>query len=289
MTNFLLLLLLVSLGSGGGVAIKIGLTSFSPLLFTLLRFSLAILTLIPFLDRNIFRTLKTIHPKVYFVSLLAVANVVFFAFGIRFTTVIISSILYTLIPIIVGVLSHFFLKHRFKNNEIAGAFVAFAGALFIVLVPLFENHPEGQTSFLGNLLITGAISSFALYTVLLAPLQKGRSKKEINLAFFAVTFVLLLIAVAAMWITNQPLLASGITTQSTLSLLYSGILGTSFFYLLYQRLIEKGGPLYASLSFYLGPVTASVFSSIILGERLTPQLIFGGALTFLGVWLYGKK
>lgn len=289
MTNFLLLLLLVSLGSGGGIAIKIGLTSFTPVLFIFLRFALATIVLSLFLDRNIFATLKRIQPKVYLVSLLAVANVVFFAFGIRFTSVIISSILYTLIPIIVGVFSHFFLKHRFKKNEIVGALIAFIGALFIVLAPLFENHVQGQTSFLGNLLIVGATVSFALYTVLLAPLQKHRSKNEMNLAFFTLTFVILLIGVIVMWVTKQPLVIAAPTTDSILSLMYSGILGTSFFYLLYQKIIEKGGPLYASLSFYLGPIAASVFSSLILGESLTPQLIFGGALTFLGVWLYGRK
>lgn len=289
MTNLLLLLLLVSLGSGGSVAIKIGLASFTPVLFIFLRFTLAILTLLPFLDKNIFQTLRKTPIKVYLVSLLAVGNVVLFAFGIRLTSVIVSSILYTLIPLIIGVLSHFFLKHRFKSNEIIGALVGFIGALFIVLVPLLENHITAQSSFLGNLLIAGAISSFALYTVLLAPLQKGVSKKEINLAFFSITFVLLLCGVIVTWITNQPLIIAGPSTNSILGLLFSGVLSTSFFYLLYQRLIEKGGPLYASLSFYLNPIAASIFGAIILHERLTPQLIIGGGITFLGVWLYGRK
>mgnify|MGYP001576600414 CR=1 FL=1 len=289
MTNFLLLLLLVSLGAGGSISIKIGLTSFTPVLFIFLRFALAIATLLPFLDRNIFITLRKTPRKVYLVSLLAVANVVLFAFGIRLTSVIVSSILYTLTPIIIGLLSHFFLKHRFKRNEIAGVLIGFIGALFIVLVPLFENHAQAQSSFLGNLILISAISCFALYTVLLAPLQKGKSKKEINLAFFSITFVLLLFGVITAWLTKQPLIIAGPSTQSILGLLFSGILSTSFFYLLYQRLIEKGGPLYASLSFYLNPIAASIFGAIILHERLTPQLIIGGGITFLGVWLYGRK
>lgn len=289
MTNFLLLLLLVTLGSGGGISIKIGLTSFSPIFFLFLRFSLAIVTLLPFLDKNIFQILRKTPRKVYLISLFAVTNVVLFAFGIRLTSVIISSILYTLTPIIIGVLSHVFLKHRFKKNEILGTFIGFLGALFIVLVPLFENHQQSQSSFLGNLLLVCAISSFALYTVLLAPLQKGRSKKEINLAFFSITFVLLLCGVAVTWITNLPLIIAGPSTQSILGLLFSGILSTSFFYLLYQRLIEKGGPLYASLSFYLNPIVTSILGAIILQERLTPQLMVGGGITFLGVWLYGRK
>lgn len=289
MTNFLLLLLLVSLGSGGGIAIKIGLTSFSPILFLFLRFTLAILTLLPFLNRNIFHILRTMPRKVYLVSLLAVGNVVLFAFGIRFTSVIMASIIYTIAPIIIGVFSHVFLHKRFKKNEIAGTFISFIGALFVVLIPLFEKHSTGQTSFVGNLLLVGAITSFALYSVLVAPLQKGRSKKEINLAFFVITFVLFIFAVAVSWITSQPLLISGPSTQSILGLLISGVLSTSFFYLLYQRLIEKGGPLYASLSFYLNPIVTSIFGAIILKEHLTPQLIIGGCITFLGVWLYGRK
>jgi len=289
MVNFFLLILLVSLGSGGGIAIKVGLTSFSPALFLCLRFALAILTLIPFLKKNLFHVLKRMPLNVYLVSLLAVGNVVLFALGIRLTSVIISSILYTLIPVMIGVFSHIFLKHRFRRNEIIGATIGLLGALSIVLLPIFEGKLNGGTSLLGNLLLLGAVMSFAVYTVLLSPLQKHRSKTELNFAFFFITLVLLTVSVLIGWGTHQQLILQPPTSASIYGLLFSGILSTSFFYLLYQRLIEKGGPLYASLSFYLNPVASSIFASIILNERLTPQIALGGGITFFGVWIYGRK
>lgn len=289
MINFLLLLLLVSLGSGGSIAIKVGLTSFSPALFLCLRFALAILTLLPFLKRNIFHVIRHTPLKVYLVSLLAVGNVVLFAFGIRLTSVIVSSILYTLIPIMIGIFSHIFLKHRFKRNEVLGAILGLVGALSIVLLPVFEGKFHGGSSVFGNLLLLGAVTSFAMYTVLLSPLQKHRSKTEINFAFFFITLVLLTFSVLMGWGTHQKLILQGPTSESIYGLLFSGILSTSFFYLLYQRLIEKGGPMYASFSFYLNPIAASIFGALILHERLTPLIVFGAALTFLGVWIYGRK
>jgi drug/metabolite transporter (DMT)-like permease len=289
MINFLLLILLVCLGSGGSIAIKIGLTSFSPALFLCLRFALAILTLIPFLKKNAIQTLIRIPTKVYLVSLLAVANVVLFAFGIRLTGVIISSILYTLIPLIIGIFSHIFLHHRFRKNEIMGALLGLIGALSIVLIPIFEGKSNINSGLIGNLLLLAAVTSFALYTVLLAPFQKARSKTELNLAFFFITFVLLFISVLISWATQQSLIISGPSIQSIFGLLFSGVLSTSFFYFLYQRLIQKGGPMYASLSFYLNPIAASIFGSIFLHERLTPFILLGASVTFLGVWIYGRK
>lgn len=289
MINFLLLLLLVSLGSGGSIAIKVGLTSFSPALFLFLRFALAILTLLPFLKRNIFQVIRHTPLKVYLVSLLAVGNVVLFAFGIRLTSVIISSILYTLIPIMIGIFSHIFLKHRFKQHEVVGAILGLVGALSIVLLPVLEGKLHGASSLIGNLLLLGAVTSFAIYTVLLSPLQKYRSKTELNFSFFFLTLVLLFFTLVMGWGTHQKLILQGPSSASIYGLLFSGILSTSFFYLLYQRLIEKGGPMYASLSFYLNPIAASIFGTLILHERLTPLIVFAATLTFLGVWIYGRK
>ncbi len=117
MTNVVLLLLVVLFGSLNSVSIKIGLQSFSPIFFTFLRFLIAFIIILPFLKQYKFFDFKK-SKKTYLISTFAVLNVALFAFGIRLTTVITSSIIATTIPVIVGIITHFYLGTRYKRKEI---------------------------------------------------------------------------------------------------------------------------------------------------------------------------
>ncbi|QQR64337.1 EamA family transporter [Candidatus Roizmanbacteria bacterium] len=88
----------------------------------------------------------------------------------------------------------------------------------------------------------------------------------------------------------NPYLFPDLLCQQLLDLHFLATFGTvGFFYFYIKNLFQKGGPMYASLSFYLNPIAASIFGSIFLHERLTPFILLGASVTFLGVWIYGRK
>lgn len=290
MSNLITLLVVVILGALGGISIKTSLHSFTPYLFLTLRFSLALLTLLPFVRWKTAKSLfKTKALKLHAVSLLAVANVILFALGVQLTTIISTSVIYTLIPLMVGILTHLFFNKKFSKHEIIGVVVGLIGAVVVVLIPYFEGASSDIGSIEGNLLLLCATASFALYTVLLGGLHSNYSKKDVTLALFINALLVQLVVLVVTFLSGAPLLHSTPSTIHIVGLLFSGIMSTAIWYLLYQRLVSRGGAVYASFVFYLNPIAGAIFGSLILNEKITPTLLIGGAITFLGVWLYGRK
>ena len=288
MNPILLLLLFVVISSAGGVAVKIALESYPPVFFTLLRFAIATATIIPFLRKSpIFKPYQS--SKLYIVSSLAVANVLLFAFGIQQSTIITSSIIYTAIPIVVGIISHVFLYRRYKRTELAGIGLGLAGALIVILLPVAQGSGAVGGTLFGNILLTLAMVSFALYGVLSQPLQKQYSKRDITGGFFILAAVTHATLVIINLLQKHPVLAGEPTVRATSAMIYSGVFGTTVAYLLHQKLIQKGGAELASFTFFLNPIASAILAVFLLGEHITPTLVLGASLTFIGVWLFNKK
>jgi drug/metabolite transporter (DMT)-like permease len=70
-----------------------------------------------------------------------------------------------------------------------------------------------------------------------------------------------------------------------LSLLGLGLLSTALAYVLYFTLNLDAGPQRASLVTYLNPMVALGLGVLVLGERVGPTAILGGALILAGSWL----
>ncbi len=288
MVNIGLLLLVVLFGSLNSVSVKIALQSFSPMLFTFFRFLIAFVIILPFLKQYRFFDFKK-SKKLYLISTFAVLNVILFAFGIRLTTIIASSIIATTIPIIVGIFTHFYLGKRYRRNEVVGAVLGLIGTMYVVLLPVISGKVNVGGSLLGNILIFGGIIPFAMYGVLTKSIHNDFSKKEITVALFLLAWTSHLLFIGVELINSRPLFIAEVTTKTLVALLFSASLGTVAFYLLYQRLIARAGPLFASFFLYLSPLFSTIAAVILIGEKPTPNLMAGAALTFLGVWLYGRK
>lgn len=70
-----------------------------------------------------------------------------------------------------------------------------------------------------------------------------------------------------------------------LSLLAIAFLSLGASMMLYFWVIQRIDVMQASLSIYLLPVFGVLFSSLLLHEKITPQLLLGGALVFAGTFL----
>lgn len=288
MINLLLLLTIVFLGSLNSIGIKIGLGSFSPILFTFLRFLISFVILSPFVKwKTIFNFNKA--KKAYLVSIFAVSNVILFAYGIHLSTVISSSVISTTIPVLVGVISHFTLGTVYRKNEILGAVVGFGGTLYVVLLPILEKSIVPIGTFLGNIFLLAAMVSFAIYTAMSKSLHINFSKKEFTVIFFFLAWTSNLILLIIDFTRYTPLLISNMTLPAIAGLAFSATFGTVGFYLLYQKLISRAGSLFASFFLYLNPVVSALLATLLLKERPSGSIFIGAALTFLGVWIYGKK
>lgn len=222
------------------------------------------------------------------VSLLATSNVTFFALGVKKTTATIAQMLYAAVPIIAGVFSYLLLKEKVKIEKIVGILLGFIGVLIIILLPVIGAPSAFKGDLMGNLLVFIAVVCYSLYTVMSKRLQEIYSPLSLTVIFIMVT-LLVQFSLIPTELSSKPEFLSKISPNHIASLLYVGILGTAFFFLIYQYAIKKASPIVASITFYLQPIAAFLWAFVLLGERLTLGFILGGLLALIGAGIVTHK
>lgn len=281
-----LFLIILAAFVGGAIPVyaKIALTQFPVISFTFVRFFLAALILLPVLllqKKSInFKSFKKIAP----IALLGSGNVVLFAIGVRYTTASASQMLYTMAPLLVGILSYFLIKDKIGLKKIIGIIVGFLGSLLIILLPVITGNNSLNGGTVGNLIVFAAVCSFSLYSVFSKNLQKNFSSTEITFWFAATTLLAMTILLPfdlighSAWVGN-------VSGKALFGAIYVGVLGTGIFYLLHQMAIKNSTPVIASTISYLQPAFTIIWAFGLLNEKLSLGFIIGGILAFIGVGL----
>ncbi len=280
--SLFLIIFIAFIGGGMSPFIKVSAKEIPPIFFTLLRFILAGAILFPLAIKKLdIRKLK--NPKVLaLISIFGTGNVAISVFGIKLTTASISQTLYAVVPLIAGLLSYFILKERLSSKKLFGMLIGFLGVVLIIFLPVWGKGSPFSGNLLGNLLVMVAIVSFSFYTVLSKKFQKDYSPLALTSAFILMT-ILTQAIISPIEFKSNPLWWQHISMMAIIGLLYVGIIGTAFYYLLYQYAIKRATPVVASMVLYLQPIFSFVWAFFLLGEKLTASLIFGVILTFIGV------
>ena len=271
----------VIVGGAAPVFAKIALKETSPALFTFLRACLSTLVVLPFLIKYRIKLDKNLI-KAILVTLFLTANFLIFAYGVRLTTASISQIIYVISPVVIAVLSYLILNERINSKKVLGIILGFIGAGVIVILPVLDSNPFSG-NLIGNLLIMLAVLTFSLYSVL-------SKKLHINFSPIQIVIVLSFTTLFAMApLTLYEVLTSGtkifnISRLALFSIFYVGAIMTVAYYTLHQYAIKHGSPLAASTIVYLQPVATFVWAAVLLGEGLTPGVIVGGTIAFLGTY-----
>lgn len=263
--------------------VKIGTREMSAELFTLIRFGIAGIVLIPLFLKSKFKFNRKFF-ELMAVSSLASLNVLLFAKGIILTSANVGSTVYVLTPLVVAIMSFFILKENVNVKKSAGIAFGLVGALIIILLPLLQKNSPFSGNLEGNILIGIAVFSFSLYTVLSKKLHLHFSPLQINMVFIITTF-LIMILLNIPQMTTIASTIQGLSFESIVSVVFVGIISTALHYVLYQYIVKHGSPLIASTILYLQPISTVIWSYFLLGERLTIGLVIGGILAVAGTYL----
>lgn len=226
--------------------------------------------------------------KLLFLSLFAMWNVVLYAVGIRYTTVLSWSIIYLLSPILLLLLSILIFKNKVKKLNILWILLWFVGAVIIVLLPVLYSWNYSIWWMLGNILILWAMLSFTIYIMWSKSMQKIFDSQTITAGFLFVTLVITWIISLIKWnlFIDQ---ISNLSNMAWLSIAIVGFLGTWLQYLLQQLVIKKNTSLDWSLFLYIQPAAVVVLAVPILWEKVTYLFVIGAVLALIWVWLSSKK
>lgn len=213
------------------------------------------------------------------ISLFAAINAICFAIGVHYIQAASIQLFYTVIPMIVAVLSWYILHQPTSPAKIIGLIIGLAGVILVVLAPLIQKGAAVAFHPLGTFLVLIGALCFSLYSVLSKPAQDKASPSDILMSTAIMTIVC---QAVLMIVTRTPLSIGHVSLRSFGASLVVGFIGTGFFYWLYQYIVKISNPLVASVTQYIMPFFGALWAYVIIGDHLTLLTIIGGAIALVG-------
>jgi drug/metabolite transporter (DMT)-like permease len=258
---------------------KLGMREFAPLSFAWLRVAAAA-GILAVVVRNAEPFSREDSRRVAGFAVLGVAvNATLFLVGLSMTTVQVSAVLITTIPVFTLAAAIAARQERATAARIGGIALAGAGALLVVGG---ESLAGSWRSFLGALLIVINCLSYSLYLVISKPHMARLSARTVVARMFLVGTVLLLPVAAYSLATEN---WSSISPRAWIALAIVVAGPTVAAYLLQAWALRHAESSMVAAYTYLQPVLAGVLGALILGEQIRPIVVFAAALIFAGVWL----
>ena len=224
--------------------------------------------------------------KIIFASILGMCtNMLAFFRGLELSTPINSGVIITLSPVLVLILSYFFLKEKITIKKILGILIGFSGAVFLILnirktginAP---NIPLGNSFFLLN------ASAYAGYLIIVKPLT---SKYNI---FTLMKWLFLIGLILSAPITFNQFIEVKWTELPWFAIWRMGyvVIGTTFLtYLFNIYALKKLSPTTVGSFIYLQPIITIMFALITANDTLDTTKILSCILVFIGVYLVSFK
>jgi drug/metabolite transporter (DMT)-like permease len=212
-------------------------------------------------------------------------NMSMFFKGLSLSTPINSSVVITLAPVLLLILSAIFLKEKITWIKSIGIGLGLSGALLLILFGV-KTQPNSPNIPLGNILFVINAAAYSTYLILVKPLVAKYSSISLMKLFFLFAVII-----------NLPLGLSEfmevdwmhLTTDSIWKLSFVVIATTILTYLFNIFALKQLSPSTIGAFIYLQPVLAGFFAILSGADRLTPLRIGAAALIFIGVYLSSRK
>ncbi|KKP48004.1 MAG: hypothetical protein UR39_C0002G0107 [Candidatus Woesebacteria bacterium GW2011_GWA1_33_30] len=281
---YLMLLGVALIWGIAGPVIKLTLNGIPPLLFITYRFLIASIFALPFLLPKLYNLKKNFWLLLLYGFLNSTATLGLLFLGTDKTTLLDMSLLSLLGPILMILFGYFFLHDHVTKREKIGILIAFFGSLVIAVEPITSND-HGPDRLIGNILILGSLLCGAMSGLLTKTLlKKGHEPFFLINLSFVVGFLTTLPFVLFNSSISETLYAIRYTPfPYHLGVVYMAFVsGTLAYYLnaKAQKTIELSE---AALFSYIHPAISAVFALLLLGDKITSQLIIGGVIAIVGV------
>lgn len=218
----------------------------------------------------------------FFASLFALTlNQLPFFVGLSMTSPIDASIVVTMLPIVTMILAAIFIKEPITLMKAVGVLVGASGALLIVFNNNHTAH-AGDSNFWGNVIVFGAVTSFAVYLTLFKNLITRYSPITVmKWMFLFGTLVGLPFCYKPLLQTDFALLSAGTYWRVGYVVLFATFLG----YLLIPIGQKRLRPTTLSMYNYLQPIMASLVAIFIGIDSFGYEQALAGLLVFSGVYI----
>jgi drug/metabolite transporter (DMT)-like permease len=212
---------------------------------------------------------------------MAFSGVVFFSpmlyLGLRFTSVVNATLINGLGPLITGILAAVLISEPMSRRQITGAIVGLAGVFFLITNGSLAISKVASGNS-GDLIVLGAVTLWALYSVLGRKVMRHRSALSATALsdFVGLPFLIL----AAVWETHS--LPADARPTLVLAILYIGVAPTVIGFLSWNAGVRRLGASGAMVFYNTLPLYGALLGHLFLGESIGLTHVLGGALIIGG-------
>ena len=281
--DYLLLVLLALIWASAFFNIKIATYSFGPITIAFLRVffgSIPVLLLCYYKDIKI----EAFSKDWYWFAIIGFINLVapFFliAYGVKSVQSNLAAILMSTTPLSSTVLGHFYTKNeKFNFIKTFGILIGFSGILYL----FSDNLLIDENNFLSALLILLGSTCYVIGGVLTLKISK---KKNENVTGSILIWAVIILIPFVVLIEQPWNIVPRI--DSTISIIYLGLVSTGIAWLLRFRILVKNGLIFQSQVSYLIPIFGTILSYIFLKEMITIKVFVSLIAVSLGIYFVRK-
>ena len=281
--DYLLLTLLALIWASAFFNIKIATYSFGPVTIAFLRVffgAIPVLLLCYFKGIRIEAFSKDWHwfAMIGFINL--VAPFFLIAYGVKSVQSNLAAILMSTTPLSSTVLGHFYTKNeKFNFIKTIGILIGFSGIVFL----FSDNLLIDENNFNSALLILLGSTCYVIGGVLTLKISKKKNENVTGSILIWATIILIPLVsfIEQPWETIPRL-------DSTISVIYLGLVSTGIAWLLRFRILIKNGLIFQSQVSYLIPIFGTILSYIFLKELITIKVLISLIAVVIGIYFVKK-
>ena len=283
LTDYILLTLLSIIWASAFFNIKIATESFGPMTIAFLRvFFGSIPVLILCFYKKI--VIEAFSKDWHWFMLIGLINLVipFFliAYGVKSVQSNLAAILMSTTPLSSTILGHFYTKNeKFNFAKTIGILIGFAGIVYL----FSDNILIDENNFLSAILILVGSTCYVIGGVLTLKISKKKNENVTGSILIWATLILfpLMCLLETPW-ENTPSL------NSTMSVIYLGIVPTGVAWLLRFKILKKNGLIFQSQVSYLIPIFGIILGYIFLNELITYKVLISLLAVVIGIYFVRK-
>ncbi len=175
---------------------------------------------------------------------------------------------------------------RITPGRLAGIGLGFAGILLLSAENLADlGSALGAERLTAELAVVGASLAYGVGNTYAR--RTLRDTRPLVLAGGQVGWAVVLVGGLALIVDGGVTLPE--VPEAAFSVLWLGVVGTAFAYVIFFRLLTGWGPTRASLVSYLIPVVAVILGVLVLRETVDAAFLAGAALIVGGVWAVNRR
>ena len=205
--------------------------------------------------------------------------------GLSLSTPINGSIIITLTPVIILIMSAVFLKEKNTWHKYIGISSGLIGALLLIFFGIKTQNNAANIP-LGNILFLGGAFAYSTYFIIAKPLDKKYKPITLMKWFFLIASIISFpIGISEFSAVEW----SQLFISSDFKLAFVLIGATFFTFLLNIYALKQMQPSTIGVFIYLQPIVGVLFAIIVDSYSLSPIQIGAATLIFIGVFLSTRK